>query len=283
MVVTDDRDGLRDTDRDWERIAQDQPYWGVLSVEDYRGGELSEAARRAFFRTGERQISDLLGFINHHFYAVRLDRVLEFGCGVGRLVIPLAMRAGEVVAVDVSPTMLDICRRNVGKLKLTNVRYVFGDDALSGVEGTFDFVNTVIVLQHIPPRRGMALIERLIEKVRPGGVFAIQVVYARARHFLHHEQPRARFYRRSGDTMIDLLEAREQPPEGTITMYDYDLNEVIALVSGYAGVPLMILPTRDNDHLGVQLIGVSARAETPEGSETIEAPPAAQPPTAPKP
>ena len=27
----------RDTDKDWERIASEEPYWGVLSDDDYRG------------------------------------------------------------------------------------------------------------------------------------------------------------------------------------------------------------------------------------------------------
>ena len=38
-------------------------------------------------------------------------RVLDLGCGPGTLAIPLAGFAGEVVAVDVEPEMLDQLRR----------------------------------------------------------------------------------------------------------------------------------------------------------------------------
>ena len=89
----------------------------------------------------------------------------------------------------------------------------------------------------------------------PGGAFALQMTYGRARRFLAHEQPRARFYRRSGSTLVDLLDSGYQPAEGTITMYDYDLNEIMALLSQHAGSPLLVLPTCDDDHLGAQFIG----------------------------
>ena len=38
-------------------------------------------------------------------------RVLDLGCGPGTLAIPMAGFAGEVVAVDVEPEMLDQLRR----------------------------------------------------------------------------------------------------------------------------------------------------------------------------
>ena len=37
--------------------------------------------------------------------------ILEYGCGLGRLALPLARRPGSVTAVDRSPVMLDLARR----------------------------------------------------------------------------------------------------------------------------------------------------------------------------
>jgi SAM-dependent methyltransferase len=249
---------MRDTDRDWERVARTEPYWGVLSSEEFRGLDLSEDKRRQFFASGERYVGDLLGLIDRHFGAPHLGRALDFGCGVGRLSIPLAVRCEEVVAVDTAPTMLDLCRRNSEKVKLTNVKFALGDDELSAVPGLFDLVITYITLQHIPSQRGLAIIERLLAVLKPGAAFSLQLTYARARHFLLHEEPRAQFYRRSGEFMVDLLATKEQPPIGTITMHDYDLNEVFALISQFAGSPVLTLPTRDDDHLGIQFIGKRA-------------------------
>jgi SAM-dependent methyltransferase len=246
---------VRDTDRDWEKIAKECPYWGVLSADEFKGSNLSEPARRKFFASGEAYVSNLLGFVERHFGLVPLEKLLDFGCGVGRLVIPFAAHARKVVGVDAAPTMLERCHDNIQMLRINNVSLILGDDDLTNVTGPFDFINSTIVLQHIPPTRGLHLLEKLLTLLSPGGIFAVQMTYGRARRFLEHERPRARFYRRSGSALIDLLESEHQPAEGTITMYDYDLNEIMALFSQHAGSPLMVLPTCDDDHLGAQFIG----------------------------
>jgi SAM-dependent methyltransferase len=50
------------------------------------------------------------------FYGSRVTpqtRVLELGCGTGRVLVPLAKRAGYVHGLDHSPAMLEICRRKI--------------------------------------------------------------------------------------------------------------------------------------------------------------------------
>jgi SAM-dependent methyltransferase len=39
--------------------------------------------------------------------------VLELGCGTGRVLIPLARAGAEIVGLDLSPRMLDVCRRRL--------------------------------------------------------------------------------------------------------------------------------------------------------------------------
>jgi SAM-dependent methyltransferase len=250
---------MRDTDRDWEQIAKEQPYWGVLSAEEFRGKDIADANRTRFFQTGEQYVGDLLGFIAKHFKPVQLNRVLDFGCGVGRLTIPFARRAGATVGLDVSQTMLDICRKNAEDVGLQNIVCALSDDELNKAEGEFDFVNSTIVLQHIEPTRGLKILVRLLKKVRKGGAFALQLTYARGRQFLTHEQPKAQYYRRSGNMIFDLLPNDEPPPIGTISMFDYDLNEVIPIIQQYSGSPTLMLPTRDDNHLGVEFIGVRSQ------------------------
>ena len=41
--------------------------------------------------------------------------ILEYGCGVGRLALPLARRAASMTAVDRSPAMLNIARREAAR------------------------------------------------------------------------------------------------------------------------------------------------------------------------
>ena len=105
-------------------------------------------------------------------------RALDFGCGVGRLLIPLAARCPQVVGVDVSPSMLSEARRNCEAAGAKNVDLVRGDDDLSALHGSFDFVHTFIVLQHIPIVRGEVLIRKLTQRLRPGGVAMFHLTYA---------------------------------------------------------------------------------------------------------
>jgi cyclopropane fatty-acyl-phospholipid synthase-like methyltransferase len=108
-------------------------------------------------------------------------RVLDFGCGVGRLVVPFARRAEHVLGVDVSASMLAEAQKNCVAHGVENARFALSDDALSEVDGSFDLVHAYIVFQHIPVRRGMRLFERLLDHVAEGGVGALHFNFARSR------------------------------------------------------------------------------------------------------
>jgi SAM-dependent methyltransferase len=251
---------LRDTDADWAKLATEDPFWAVLSRDDFRGETLPKDKLDAFFQTGETQIAGLMGFIKKHLKAdFRPARSLDFGCGVGRLLVPIARLSAEAVGVDVAPGMLELCRKFLADRNISNVTLIQNDDALSEVSGDFDFVNSQIVLQHIPPERGYYVIERLIKLLKLGGVGSVQVTYAKARRFLVHEGRHARFYRREGSIIHDVGPVRDDRPAGSITMFDYDLNHVAATLSIYLGHPVLMLPTSDDDHLGVHFVFQRAR------------------------
>jgi SAM-dependent methyltransferase len=245
----------RDTDKDWQQVAKQEPYWGVLSTDDFLSKKLNDKAREQFFRSGDQYVTHLMALIGRYFDpAFKPRRVLDFGCGVGRLAIPFAKRSEETVGVDIAPAMLEICRENARAAGVANLQTVQGDDLLTSVEGRFDLVNTYIVLQHIDPARGVPLIQRLLDRVQPGGIASIQMTYGKDRKFWPHEQPRARFYRRDAGVVTDLLPLDDGRPVGTITMYDYDLNQVFAAATMIAGGPIVVLPTGDDGHLGVHLL-----------------------------
>ena len=245
---------MRDTDKDWTTIAETDPYWGVLSVEDFRGEELSDGARQTFFDSGKAFVENTFAFIRRHIDAgFAPARSLDFGCGVGRLLIPIAAHSTEAIGLDIAPRMREIADANLRSVGVGNARVLASDDLLSQAEGEFDFVNSFIVLQHIPPERGTVLLEHLIRKIRKGGVGSLQLTYAKDRRFFPHEGWRARFYRREGDSIRDIL-PQPMGADAHIMMFDYDLNAVMALVSTYGGSPVMVLPTNDDGHLGVHLI-----------------------------
>jgi SAM-dependent methyltransferase len=135
----------------------------------------------AFFATGRAHVARVLDVVRTHLdptFAPR--RALDLGCGVGRVVIPLAAECEAVVGVDVSPAMLDEARRNCEGAGATTVELVEGDDDLSRVAGRFDLVHSFIVLQHVPVHRGERLVEALADRLDDGGVGVVHVTYAYA-------------------------------------------------------------------------------------------------------
>lgn len=109
-------------------------------------------------------------------------RVLDAGCGPGRLTIPAAERVGpegEVVALDVQEAMLARVRRNVAARGLANVRTVLGGiesvTALPGIDaGTFDRALLVAVLGEVPNREGA--MRALHVALKPGGLLSVTEV-----------------------------------------------------------------------------------------------------------
>jgi cyclopropane fatty-acyl-phospholipid synthase-like methyltransferase len=99
---------------------------------------------------------------------------LDFGCGVGRLTLPLAERCQQVYGVDVSPSMLREAARNATRMGLLNIDWVPAE-RLVELSGAYDLVHSFLVFQHIPVREGERIFATLVRGLRPGGVGSIQV------------------------------------------------------------------------------------------------------------
>src|SRR5687767_2684470 len=155
----------------WEKFGRMCPYFGVITDPRFKGKALDPAARSEFFASGEAHVRDVLATIASHLDPDFLPlRALDFGCGVGRITLPLAHRAREVVGMDISPSMLEEALKNTRDAGLTNVLLVRSDDELSGATGTFNFIHSYIVFQHIEPQRGEVLFRKLIRRLGESGV-----------------------------------------------------------------------------------------------------------------
>jgi SAM-dependent methyltransferase len=111
----------------------------------------------------------------------RQMKVLEIGCGAGRITRPLANFFGEVYAVDISGEMVERARQALSDMPNAHIFQNNGRDL--GVlleaglrDGDIDFAFTYIVFQHIPSRE---IIENYVREVhrllRPGALFKFQV------------------------------------------------------------------------------------------------------------
>jgi 2-polyprenyl-3-methyl-5-hydroxy-6-metoxy-1,4-benzoquinol methylase len=153
--------------------------WGSQSRE-FRRDTLNNTTISDFFDSGQEHIAFVLKTIRACIYAeFSPARALDFGCGVGRCIIPLAEVCEAVVGVDISESMLGEAKQNCAAHAITNVELVKADDALSKVSGTFDLIHCVLVFQHIPCQRGERIFTHLVERLANNGVAVIQFVYHR--------------------------------------------------------------------------------------------------------
>jgi len=179
-----------ETDIAWELWGSRDPYYGVLTQPEFRSDALTAEAKEAFFASGRHHVAHVLDVIRRQLVpGFTPERILDFGCGVGRVLLPFAEGAREVVGVDISPSMLAEARTNSDAHALRNVALVRSDDTLSAVEGSFDLVHSCIVLQHIEIARGRQLFSRLVGKVRPGGCGALHVTFGWDVHGATFGQP----------------------------------------------------------------------------------------------
>ncbi|CAB1080985.1 hypothetical protein D1AOALGA4SA_8651 [Olavius algarvensis Delta 1 endosymbiont] len=169
------------TDTEWENWGKKDPYFAVLTDEKFRSHRLSEESRIEFFESGKTHIEHVIKVCQRHLdpgFAPK--RVLDFGCGTGRLVIPLAAMSEYVLGLDVSDSMLLEARKNCKAHALNNVQLLKSDDTLSCLDGCFDFIHSFIVFQHIPVKRGKRIFAKLLNHLEDGGIGAVQFTYSNA-------------------------------------------------------------------------------------------------------
>jgi ubiquinone/menaquinone biosynthesis C-methylase UbiE len=99
------------------------------------------------------------------------ERVLVMGCGRGAEVVPLAEGvggSGRVLALDLSPAMVEECRKVVAHAGLDNVEVRQGDAQEPALdEPPFDLVASSLVLFFLP--HPQAALEAWLPLLRPGG------------------------------------------------------------------------------------------------------------------
>jgi SAM-dependent methyltransferase len=132
-----------------------------------------------FFASGERDVARHLDPVLARFgFEPQNKKLLEIGCGVGRMSFNLSKRFGELHALDISPEMIKRANEYKEKFGASNVHFHLGSGQdLSGFgKEEFDFCFSYIVFQHIP---NVDLIFQYIREIgrvlKPGGMFLFQV------------------------------------------------------------------------------------------------------------
>jgi len=163
---------LRKMRRDWDDRARENARYYVATGRD-------DWTEEDFYRSGEIAVEQ---HVKNDLDDIcqgkdpRQMRVLEIGCGAGRITRALAGFFGEVYAVDISREMVKRARRALVDFSNAHILRNNGKD-LSVVRGQqLDFAFSYIVFQHIPSRE---IIENYVREVnrllRPGSLFKFQL------------------------------------------------------------------------------------------------------------
>ncbi|MGI4796287.1 MAG: magnesium protoporphyrin IX methyltransferase [Janthinobacterium lividum] len=111
----------------WARLTSDAPVSGI----------------RATVRAGrDKMRATLLSYLPADLSGLR---ILDAGCGTGALAVEAAARGAEVVAIDLSPTLVDLARERAGHH--LNIDFRTGDMADPAL-GRFDHVVAMDSLIH---------------------------------------------------------------------------------------------------------------------------------------
>jgi SAM-dependent methyltransferase len=228
----------------------------VFTDEKYKTGELSESLLKEFFESGEQQIDSVLKSVRQHLdSSFQATRALDFGCGVGRLTIPLAKTGAHVVGVDISDAMLNEARKNCLKNSvLDRVDLVKSNDTLTKVRGTFDFIVSLIVFQHIPPKRGALILRAMIDRLDSEGVGVLHFTFLRRAPMLkvRHIVQWTRKYLPFANNVANLMQKK---PLATPLMQwnNYNLNYLFSVLQEKGCGHSYIRFTYHDGHLGVIL------------------------------
>lgn len=137
----------------WARLTSDAPVGRI----------------RATVRAGrDRMRATLLSWLPEDLNG---RRILDAGCGTGALAVEAARRGAEVVAIDLSPTLVALARDRLPESLGTGSVEFRSGDMLDEALGSFDHVVAMDSLIHYRAHDVVAALTRLAERTRHSIVF----------------------------------------------------------------------------------------------------------------
>lgn len=163
---------LAELKKNWHEFGRRDPLWAILAEPGKKNNRWNVDE---FFRTGEEDVAAILRYIEELPFELRRGRALDFGCGVGRLTQALSERFDQCYGVDIARSMIGLAKKlnRHGR----RCRYVLNErnDLRAFRNDTFDFICTLITLQHMKPDYSRSYILEFLRVLAPGGMLFFQL------------------------------------------------------------------------------------------------------------
>jgi SAM-dependent methyltransferase len=219
--------------RAWAAMGETEPHWSVLTDDRFRGERLADNLA-SFVASGESSAKGVVAMLARHGVTPEdQPRLVEFGCGVGRVTLPLARRFPHVTGCDISPGHLAVARNAAEQAGLGIAWWQVRPDALLPPP-PWGVWYSHLVLQHNPPPLVRHILRHAFAGLAPGGVALFQV----PTHIRGYRFVLADYLARSG--------------EGGMEMHALPQPEIFALA---AEAGLQVLEVRDDSHLTTREAG----------------------------
>lgn len=218
-------------DHPWEKFAVADPYWAVLTDPQYKtgpGGTLPPEAKASFFKSGEDHILRTASTLKTHFGRrfTAHDCCVDFGCGVGRLLIPMSRMCGRAIGLDISATMRRICLENALNHRAGNIECYPDVEHPNLASAQFDWVNSHIVFQHIPTGIGYELLDKLLVRVKHGGAISLHFTTYKDARIVNYITDRLHFFTVDQNGIRGVVTDQPFYPDDVMMMNDYDVTQL---------------------------------------------------------
>ena len=158
----------------WEEKAKSNPLYAVMSVDAFaQSSEPTPEELERFFQDGQQKANRWVFPWLDETSTTDEHRILEFGCGMGRLLRTLAQRyqPTQLIGIDISPSMIEFARTHIPSavaLHVTGSDFPIPDDSI-------DRVFSYAVFQHISRKSNVIkAIAEICRILKPGGRLKLQ-------------------------------------------------------------------------------------------------------------
>ena len=168
---------MENVEKFWEKTANTNPFWGVLTNEIYLKKNLNANALKQFYESGKEETNFIINYLKNKLNIDILNlknfNFLEIGTGTGRIAQNSIKYCNNLYCIDVSDKYLDLCSKVLpSNHTLVNYKH-FYDYNFEKVK----LLYTWLTLQHNPPQEIKKIVKRVCNILEKDGYAFLHIPY----------------------------------------------------------------------------------------------------------